>query len=127
MPGAIPNATVRIPNGTALSTSVRQFDGTFASTGLGVQGSFPLSIQMPAAWTAAVLTVQFSEDNANWFDAYDRNGAEITIQAAASRRIFLEPWILIGGTFIRFRSGTGAAAVNQGADRDLVLFWRDFS
>lgn len=126
MPEPLRFFTLRIPNGTALSTQVQQVDGTFATGGLLIGGRIPVGMMMPAAWTAAVITIQTSSDGNDWRDLYDRFGAEVTITTAASRRIAFEPWMLPGVTFIRFRSGTGAAPVNQGADRDLVLLAREF-
>lgn len=127
MPEPLRTATLRIPNGTALSTSILQSDGTFATgAGLFLGGRIPVGLMMPTGWTAAALTMRTSLDGINWFDLYDRYGVEISITAAASRRIAFEPWMLPGVNWLQFRSGTGGTPVNQGADRDLTLLYREF-
>lgn len=120
------SAVLRIPSGTALATQVQQIGGTFATSGLNLAGLIPTGILMPSAWTAAALTAQVSADNATWSDLFDRNGIEVTFQAAASRYIVIEPSLLTGTLLFRLRSGTSAVPVNQAADRDLTIFFRDF-
>jgi hypothetical protein len=116
----------RIPNGTALGTAYVQVGGTVATGAATSASATLLAVQLPAAWTAAVLTLQASRDGAVWVDLYDRFGAEVTLQAAASRRVLVEPSLVAGVEFLRVRSGTAATPVNQGADRDVVLLFRQF-
>lgn len=83
----------------------------------------PCRIIMPAAWTAANLTVQTSYDNGVTFnDLYDASGTEYTITAAASRAILLPIADFLGVNALKLRSGTTGTPVNQGADRALLLF-----
>jgi hypothetical protein len=126
MPDIIRTITQRIPSGTALGTVYVQPDGT-ATTGAASSASATfLGVDLPAAWTAAVLTLQASRDGVTWLDVYDRFGAEVTLQAAASRRVVVEPSVVLGVEYLRVRSGTAGAPVNQGADRDVVLLFRQF-
>ena len=109
MPQMIARIPIIIANGASLSTAVPIF------------GGLPACIEMPAAWTAANLTFQTSGDGTNYFNLYDENGTEINVTAAASIRIRLEPSQWAGIAKIKIRSGTAAAAVNQGAERILYL------
>lgn len=79
------------------------------------------TIFMPAAWTAASLTFQVSHDGTNWFNLYDKDGTEYTVQADASRAIVLPLADWFGVEHLKIRSGTAAAAVNQGAERILTI------
>ena len=76
---------------------------------------------MPAAWDAANLTFQSSGDGVNYFNAYDELGAEVTVIASTSRRIRLDPTQWAGIQYIKVRSGTAGAAVNQTVQRTLYL------
>lgn len=72
------------------------------------------AIAVPAAWVAADITLQVSYDNGhNFFDAYDQYDNELTIQAAASRYVILDPGLLLGARHIKLRSGPSGSAVNQ--------------
>jgi hypothetical protein len=115
MPFSLSEAiTVTIANGASLSGAAR------------LDMRQVTAIQMPAAWTAAPLTFRGSTDAATFFDLFDPFGAEVTVQAAASRLIMIPPNGLGGFTSLIVRSGTSAAAVNQGAARDIILFVRSF-
>lgn len=83
-----------------------------------------LAIQMPAAWTAANLTFLGSADNVTFDPVKDSGGTEITVTAAASTYIVLSDVLqpeLKGVRYLKIRSGTAGAPVNQGAARTLVL------
>jgi hypothetical protein len=59
-----------------------------------------------------------------WFNLYDSTGTEAALASAlvvAGRRIPVNPSPFAGVDFIRVRSGTSAAPVNQAADRVLLL------
>ena len=110
--GPLVTASVTISNGTALSPAV---DLTQYSL---------VGLVMPSGWTAANLTFQGSVDNSNFFDLYD-SGAEINLgAAAASRYVLLNPAVFAGLRYLKVRSGTSAAPVNQGADRAITLVLR---
>ena len=80
-----------------------------------------IAIHMPASWTTATLTFQVSDDGATYRDLYDIYGTEYQSQAAASRTILLPPSDFAGFQYLKIRSGTSAAAVNQGAARSLIV------
>lgn len=106
-------ATVTIASGQSLS-------GIVALDGLVLVG-----IKMPAAWTAASLTFQASDDDDDTFtDMYSVDGVEVTAQTAASRWLIIDPADFASVRFLRVRSGTGATPVNQAAARVLTLIAR---
>ena len=111
-PGAT-NKTATIANGASLSGAVD----------LGA-GAILAGIQMPAAWTAASLTFQVSADGVTYANKFDALGTEYSVAsaaAAASQYIALPPADWLGVRYVKVRSGTAAAAVNQGAERALTL------
>lgn len=101
--------TATIANGGSLSGAV------------DLAGKTLLGIVMPAAWTAANLTFQVSSDGVTYNDLYDNVGAEKTVIAAASRFIIAIPADWVGVRYVKVRSGTAAATVAQGAQRDIKL------
>lgn len=101
-------------------------NGESLSGALDLGGQRLLGLFMPAAWTAADLTFQVSQDGATWADLYDETGAEITVDAAASRAIvFSNPALFLGVKHLKIRSGTTGAAVAQGAERVIVTIAAD--
>ena len=97
-----------IANGASLSASVQ------------VNGERIQVVEMPSAWTAAGLSFQGSPDNSNFFDLWDETG-EFTLAVDASRRIQINSDTLSQQAYLKVRSGTSAAPVNQGAERKLYL------
>lgn len=104
---------VTIAINESLSGAVAVGDGVFTG------------IVMPAAWTAAVLTFQASFDGTTFYNLYDEAGGEYTIAADASRYITVPAGDFAGVRFLKVRSGTAAAAVNQAAARTLSLIVRN--
>lgn len=94
--------------------------GASLSDGINLSGHVLTGIYMPAAWTAAAITFQASDDNSTWYNVYFE-GAEVSITVAASQYIVLDPQKYLGIRHLKVRSGTSAAGVNQGADRTVKL------
>ena len=87
----------------------------------------PVGIGMPAGWDAAALTFRAAlTEDAALLNVFDTSGSEMTFQAAASRFIAVEPRMLAGIEYIQVRSGTSGTPVNQTADRDITLYFREF-
>jgi len=101
--------TATIANGASLSNAVN----------LGT--SDLISIIMPAAWTAAALTYQFSVDGTNFYDAYSGTAELTATSTGASRMISINAATYDAARYIKIRSGTSATPVNQAADRTLTL------
>jgi hypothetical protein len=110
-------ATCTIPNGaTALSGAVCLGDKVLCA------------IQMPGTWVAAALTFQVSDDRGvTWTELLDSAGVAITVATpAVNQRIELDAADFKSAIFLKVRSGTSGAAVNQTADRVLTLISRKF-
>lgn len=85
--------------------------GSHFSTAIDISSLQPMSIQIPAVWTDAQLSIQVSHDGETWFDVY-ADGEEQLVPAGASRHCDLN--LNVGGMqYLRFRSGTSASSVNQ--------------
>ncbi len=97
--------------------------GQSESNALDVFEQAITGLQLPAAWTAAQISLLASSDADGPFQAvFDAAGDEVLIEAAASRFVALDPSGL-RFRYVKLRSGTSAAAVNQGAERRIdVLF-----
>lgn len=112
-----------------MSTYTRKIDVTIAASGslsdeIDLRGYELDAILMPAAWTAADLTFQAAEKSGGTFrNVYDDAGNEVTVSADASLAIPLSTpgEQLRGLRFIKVRSGTSGAAVNQAAERTVTL------
>jgi hypothetical protein len=98
-----------------------------------INGFVPVALWSPTAWTAAAISFLVSRDGgATYADAFDDLGLEIvvpstSIPTAAARRFALNPRLFLGITNIRLRSGLTGAAVNQAAERSLILVTRPIS
>ncbi len=101
-----------IASGASLSGAVAFGDGVLAG------------ILMPAAWTAAALTFEGSVDGATFKPLHDDVGTEIQFTVDADRIVIVAPYDFSALRFLKVRSGTSAAAVNQAAERVLTLLVR---
>ncbi len=113
-------ADVTIASGASLSDSVN----------LG--GRAPVALVMPDAWTTAVVTFQASLDGAIWREVQivAEDGATaaeaLAVPVAASLFVPLDANPFAGARFLRVRSGTSAAPVNQAAARIIQMVRREF-
>ena len=96
-------------------------NGQALSAGVNLQGGRLFALQLPASWTAADLTFQASFDGSTYADMFDEEGNEVTVDAAASRYILLDPARWLGVRNLKIRSGAAGAPVNQGGDRVIQL------
>lgn len=110
-PNDTDSVTVTITNGTSLSNAAQ----------LG--GARPVAILMPGTWTSADLTFQGSFDGTTYGNLYDASATEVTVTnaAATARYITLDPSKFASCVYLKVRSGTSGSAVNQGADRLIVI------
>lgn len=100
-------ATATIASGGSLSGAVD----------LGEQRAHRLAL--PGVWTTAAITFQVSYDGLAFNDLYTPDG-EYTLSSsvvAASRSITLDQAVFYGVRYLKVRSGTAGAAVNQAAER----------
>lgn len=101
--------------------------------GVELRDQMLVGLIMPAAWTAAAITFQADTvttvvaDGA-YVDVYDDSGNEVSLTVAAARTVMLAKAtrdLLEGIPFLRLRSGTTGAAVQQAADRAIGLLVLD--
>ena len=110
--------TATIANGAALSSQINL-------TAQRLTG-----ITMPAAWTAAGLTFQYSHDGSTWKELQTFDGTTLatvavdsTSAAAATGWTWIGDYALVFAAvrMLRIRSGTSGSPVNQGALRTFTL------
>lgn len=97
-------------------------NGGSLSPAVDMGGMALVGIQMPAAWTAATITLQTSDDNSTFRNVHNTAG-EVDLTVSASIQLMLAG--LEGlSRYIKVRSGTTATPVNQGAERVIGLVCR---
>lgn len=77
-----------------------------------------------AGWVAANITFQTSYDGVNWANLYDALGSEytVTVGAITADRSVIIPFAdFVGVRYLKIRSGTAAAPVNQTNAPNIVL------
>lgn len=122
--------TVGLPVATVAARATQSAtiaNGASVSAAIDLLSTALLDILMPAAWTAAALTVEVSADNSTWYSlVYDENGLQINSWSSpvAGAAYTVAALGMLGFRYIRMRSGTGAVPVNQGADRVFTLITR---
>jgi len=122
------SATVSIASGAALTAALNldmlsgvSQDDNVVSQKLGMRLG---GIIMPSAWTAASLTFQVSADGTNFFDLHDKYDSEVAVTVTANNSYLLDLADWITFPYLKIRSGTSAAPVNQAATRSLILLLR---
>jgi len=111
--------------GSQASKTATILSGASLSSAVDTLGLVPVAIIMPAAWTAANITLQASYDGSTYYDVYDLYGTEVLITASTSRYIILEPDVFYAVRMVKLRSGTTGTPVNQGADRVLTVICKE--
>jgi len=113
-----------IPNGAALSNEINLAQGLNDAKTLSLTG-----IIMPAAWTAAGLGFQISEEEGGTYQAvYDSDNSLIELATVEVDRTYMvNPVATVGMPYLKLWSQTGGSGVNQGDDRNLTLILRDYS
>jgi hypothetical protein len=115
-------AEVVVVGGAQVATAVATIASGASLSGAVDTGTARLAqINMPAAWSAANLTFQTSDDGVTYRNLYDSSGTEYVVTAAAGRSIILSLADFIAARFLKVRSGTAGVSVNQAAARDLGL------
>lgn len=82
-----------------------------------------VGLYMPASWNAANLGFSASHDGVNFSDVYDF-GSPVTVQAAAGQYVPLEFSKFVGIAFLKIKSESGGAPVNQTAERVITPVFR---
>ena len=111
---AIPVVNATIAASGSLSSAVNLGGGTLAG------------VIMPSAWTTANITLVGSPDGVTYYDLYDIYGSEITIVGTAWKLIPTGDVVsYLPISHLKIRSGTGASAVTQSAERIVGLIVRN--
>lgn len=93
------------------------------SDAIDLGGVTLVGIQMPAAWTAAAITIAHNVGG-TYQPVHDAAGTEVSITTAANRYVALDPTLYASLQDIKIRSGPVAAPVNQAAERTITLVLR---
>lgn len=101
-------------------------NGTSLAAGVKTDWSHVLSLGMPAAWTAAVITMQVSQDGITYRNLFDEFGSEVTLTVAAGNEVALPVTRLAPYGWVKLRSGTAAAPVAQGANSLFTFVMRRY-
>ena len=98
---------------------------TSLSAAVALHGARVSEIEMPAAWDAAILTFQASNDNSTFFNVVDDTGNEYFIVAVAGQRIHINSDYISQMAYLKIRSGSSLTAVSQTAARTIYMeFWQ---
>lgn len=104
--------TVQIAANASLSNAIQL-------SGRAVAGIF-----IPSTWTTANLTFQASPDGVSWSEVYDVGNNETTYQVTAGAFCSGSPSDFVGLNWLKIRSGTLAAPVNQALLAALIVMLR---
>ena len=85
-----------------------------------------LGFVTPDAWTTAALNIEVSNDGTNWSSAYDSYGSQVGSVATpiVASRYAVDVTSMLPWVYARFRSGTSASPVTQGAERTFKVIKR---
>lgn len=85
-----------------------------------------VGVYTPSPWTSADVTFQVSHDNVTWYEMRDVNGNYYTLPTVGGGAYRpVAPADFIGPRWLKVRSGTLAAPVNQGGARVIPLVFRE--
>lgn len=96
-------------------------NGAILSNAIQIAGRRVRFIEMPIAWTPAVLSFQGSMDGVSYFNLYDDEGYPFTVFVDILRRVYLYNTVLDSQQYIKLISGTVANTVAQGAARTIYV------
>lgn len=117
----------RSPNYWAIDVTIPT-DADGQSDAVPLYGRTPVGIYMPGTWTTGNLTFRACDTEAGTFvNMYSTAGSELTVTAAASLYLPLDPVNFHGVRFLIVRSGTSGTPVQQAGARSLVLMVADLT
>jgi hypothetical protein len=123
-------ALIDVPAGLPIRGSYPISKTATIASGAAVSGVVDLAgcllsgFIMPAAWTAAVLTLDVSVDGTNLFPVFQTTSTtetELSYAVTINRAYPVDSSLFIGVRYVRLRSGLVAAAVNQAQARAITL------
>jgi hypothetical protein len=107
--------TVRIVIGPFIQPGESLSDAVECSTGQ------PVRLTMPGKWDDAPLTFQVSSDNKMFNDLFLPDGKEVSMNVVPGVGLIVPPDWLRSIVFIKFRSGTRDAPVEQSELREFAI------
>jgi hypothetical protein len=124
----MPAAQATVNSGSPQPLTATIASGASLSDAQKVDGKL-VGLQIPAAWTAAAITFSVSQDGTTYMDMWNTSlgtAVEVTVASAgiptaSTRFLALNLSDFVGVNFVKIRSGTSAAAVNQAASRSIGL------
>ena len=97
--------------------------GASVSPAIPVDAGVLAGFIMPAVWTTAGLTIEVSADGTNFYPLYDAYGSQSGYFSSplVSTAYAVDVTSMLAWDYFRFRSGTSATPVTQGADRTITF------
>jgi len=125
MPAPFQNMATNDTNGPIATIAIN----TALSDAITLTDNVLCAVEFPGTWTAASLSFSVSWDGSTYTPLYIVSSAlaatEYAITSpAASITIALDPAIFASVRYVKLRSGTAAATVNQAAARSIRLITR---
>lgn len=113
--------------GYSSPTHAKIASGTSLTGEIDLRGRRLVGIQFPSAWTAADCSLQIAAAPGGaygevFYDTGDGTGTVMAVDASASKATMIPSAVAPCNCMLKVRSGPSGAAVNQLADRDLVLY-----
>lgn len=91
-------------------------NGDTASGVVNLAGFKLCGLRMPSAFTGSTVTIQSAKTPDGTFQTVYKNGAELTISVAASKKVALDPADFAGDQFIKVVGSAQAAERTIGID-----------
>jgi hypothetical protein len=111
---------------TRQAKEVTILSGASVSDSVDLVSELVNSFLMPSNWTAASVSLEVSNDNVNWvstvFD-YTNIQAGVYTGAIAGAAYAIDVVTFAAFRYVRFRSGTAASPIAQGAARTITCFY----
>ena len=120
-----PKPNLKVNSGEVIAENVVIANGASLSSAFEMGGAKTMAVLWPAAWTAAVATFAGClTSDGTFVPIYNDRGEEATITSVTAATgtsldylcMVLAPW-----PYVKIRSGTSAAAVNQLAERTISI------
>jgi hypothetical protein len=114
-------ASLRQPLAHAPILQATIANGTSLSGGVEIGAGTLVGLDLPVL-TSAALSLQASADGVTWREGFNADGTTATsVGVSTGDRFVAAPAALAGVAWLKVRSGTSGAPVNQGADRVISL------
>lgn len=96
------------------------------SASMELRGGSLTRVIVPSGWTTAVITLQGSQNGADFFNLFNEFGGELSLSAVAGGSLLVPLEYTLGLNHVRLRSGTLAVAVPQASPVSITAIARSF-